>query len=241
MGRPDSAVRSRKTAPLVLAAALAARALMPGLAEADAAATIAPLLESRGAGALGALDARALADPAKPSLPADPVEGVGVAVLPWSPEVEARLEGIKGSSRDSMDRFIAASSSVRAVLTDWERELSAAGARDLVRLGKTDAEGRIRVVDLPAGEWLVLAWREQTTKVEKPVKIPKRDGGGFLAMPEVTGHTLVRYWRVRLSVSRGETSEVTLTERGVWLSAVDLVLKPGAEPPIGTGPRKQHR
>ena len=43
---------------------------------------------------------------------------------------------------------------------DYERALLAAGGGALVRSQLTDAQGGALLGDVPAGEWLVLAWRE---------------------------------------------------------------------------------
>ena len=224
------------------AAALALILLVPlsgtwAGAGADAAA---PYVAAREAGRLGSVHALALADAARPSLAPTPVEGVTVAILPWSGDVEARLDAIKAGTRGSMEGFMAAASAVRAALTAWERDLSAAGGPSLPQRATTDGTGSVRFGGVPAGDWLLVAWREETTRTERAAKLPKRDRGGFVVAPEVAGHTLVRYWRSRLSVVEGQTAEATLTDRGVWLSAVDTILKPGVSPPIGTGPRK-HR
>lgn len=202
-------------------------------------AMILPYQEARAAGRLGSLEARALADPARPSLPPTPVAGVTVALLPWTAEVEARLEAVKASSRSSMKTYLASVSGIRGVLAAWEQDLTAGGGQDLMRQATTDSAGTVRFADVPAGDWLLVAWRVETKRAERTVK-PRRDDAKFVGAPESTGYTLVTFWRSKLAVLPGQAAETALTDRGVWLSGVETETRPPAPSPIGTGPRK-HR
>jgi hypothetical protein len=72
---------------------------------------------------------------------------------------------------------------------------------------------------MPAGEWLLLGWREDSHAV-RAAKTPAKDAGYFATAPTMTGYGAVSYWRMRVSLRAGETTEVSLSDRSVWLNAV---------------------
>jgi hypothetical protein len=148
--------------------------------------------------------------------------------------VAARLESVKAHSRDSAERFTATATDVRTILTGWYERLAGAGGGDLVAYAATDASGIARLEQVPAGEWLLVAFRTAATRAQPPARASRRDGGGFAPSIETTGYKLINYWRMRLAVPAGETAAVRLTDRGVWLAAVEAVVKPGTPPPIST-------
>jgi len=108
---------------------------------------------------------------------------------------------------------------VTAVREAYERELLAAGAGELIRGAVSDATGKLRLEGVPAGEWLLLGWREESHAV-KAARTPAKDAGHFAAPPTMTGYGAVSYWRIRVSLRAGETTEVSLSDRSVWLTAV---------------------
>ncbi len=203
------------------------------------ASAVAAYQEALAAGRVGSLEASALADPAKPAGTPTPVPGVNVAILPWSAEVEARLDAVKASRRTSMQSYLSSVSDVQSVLTAWERDLAANGAKDLVRHATTDAGGSVRFSDVPAGDWLLVAWRSEVTRADRTVK-PRRDDAKFVAGPVSAAHSVISVWRWKLAVVQGETAEAALTDRGVWLSGVAAATKPPAPSPVGIGSQK-HR
>ena len=81
-------------------------------------------------------------------------------LLPYSAALEAELDAVKAGLRDSVDAYARAVTRIETARVDYERALLAAGGGALVRSEITDAQGGARVGDVPAGEWLVLAWRE---------------------------------------------------------------------------------
>jgi hypothetical protein len=97
--------------------------------------------------------------------------------------------------------------------------LLAAGAGELIRGAVSDATGRLRLEGVPAGEWLLLGWREESHAV-KAARTPAKDAGHFATAPTMTGYGAVSYWRMRVSLRAGETTEVSLSDRSVWLTAV---------------------
>lgn len=201
--------------------------------------TLAPLREALAAGRTGTLETRALTDPPMPAGSPTPLPGVNVAILPWTEEVQARLDAIKAGSRDSMQRYLSSIGDVHGVLSAWERDVAAGGGEDFVLRATTDEWGAARFADVPAGDWLLIAWRLGTTKAPRTVK-PRRDDANFVAGPATTSHSVVSVWRWKLEVQPGETVEATLTERGVWLSGVHAEARPGAQAPVNPKGQK-HR
>ena len=83
----------------------------------------------------------------------------------------------------------------------------------------TDAAGRFRFSDVPAGRWLLIAWRDVPHAVAGQ-KISKRDLGAFVGNTEIRGHAAVEYWRLAVDVRPGATTELRLHDRNVWLTVI---------------------
>ena len=64
---------------------------------------------------------------------------------------------------------------------------------------------------------LLLGWREERTQSASRTPAKTR---AFATVPTMTGYGAVSYWRMRVSLRAGETAEVSLTDRSVWLTAV---------------------
>ena len=180
---------------------------------------VAPYLRALEKNAVGTIEGEAFADPRKPSAPPTPFEGLSALVVPYAPDVEERLDAIKKRQRDSIASYTEAHSDVAAVRAAYEHDLLAAGGGELIRGGVVDAKGKLRLEGVPEGEWLLLAWREDTHAV-KPAHTQSKDAGKFAEMPKLTGYGAVSYWRMRVSVKAGQVAEVQLSDRSVWLTAV---------------------
>jgi hypothetical protein len=180
---------------------------------------VSPYLRALEARAVGEIDGRAFGEPRRPSAPASPYEGVSLLAFPYAADVDAHLDAIKRQQRDSIANYTEAHADVTAVREAYERELLTAGAGELIRGAVSDATGRVRLEGVPAGEWLLLGWREESHAV-KAARTPTRDAGHFATAPTVTGYGAVSYWRMRVSLRAGETTEVSLSDRSVWLNAV---------------------
>ena len=61
------------------------------------------------------------------------------------------------------------------------------------------------------------------------------------AAPAMKGYGAVSYWRVRVSLRAGETTEVSLSDRSVWLTAVREQLTYPDEGVKKSGPSKKRR
>jgi len=195
-----------------------------------------PYLAGLEARSVGDVDGRAFGEPARASGAPVPLEGVSVVLVPFAAEVEAQLDSIKTHARDSLTTYAGAYADVTAVRVGYERELLSAGGGELVRGGVSDSSGVVRLVGLPAGEWLLLAWREESHAAKGGKAAPK-DMNRYRDIPVMTGYAAVSYWRMRVSVVPGTVTPVTLSDRAIWLTAVREERSHVGD--VGTAPKKQ--
>jgi hypothetical protein len=81
----------------------------------------------------------------------------------------------------------------------------------------TDAQGGARVGDVPAGEWLILAWREGG-HATKRFKLREQDAKRYPDVPSNVTYSVVTYWRMRVEVKPAETVEIALSDRNAWMT-----------------------
>jgi hypothetical protein len=226
------------------AAALASLALLGAAvgpsSGADLRAVVAPYLASVERGAVGQVEGTAFAEPRSPTGAPVPWEGMSVMLVPRSPEVEAELDAIKDIRRDSVTGYVNAYHRLAAARVEYERALAAAGGGTLVRGEVSDAAGRFRFTAVPAGAWLLVAWREvpHMTPGRKTKAGQARD---FRDNWERAGHTVVEYWRQDVDVRTGETVSLSLFDRNEWMTVVreELRLPTDAAKPGSTKARRQ--
>jgi hypothetical protein len=221
----------RGLALLAIAAVVVAVRLAP-VAAADARDRVAQYLRALEARETGEITGRVFAEPKRPTGPPTPYAGVPVVAVPFSADLAAQLDSIKQRQRDTMKTYLDVHVQVAAARSAYESELRAAGAGTLIRETVSDAEGLVRFTGVPAGEWLVLGWREEAHAVKAP-RTPSKDQGKFAQSPVVTGYAAVSYWRVPVSVRAGQGATVSLSDRAIWLTAVREELK---QPAPRTGP-----
>ena len=199
----------------------------PGAAE-DMKELIAPYLRARDGHAVGEVAGHAYGDAPRPSAPAVPYEGVSVLLLPYSAGLESELDSVKEHLRDSLGNYMRAGADVPSARTAHESALLWAGGGELIRGEVSDGQGRVRLGGLPIGEWLLLAWREETKQGRAP-RLRPQETKGFREVPMSTGHSVVSYWMMRLQVRASETTAVDFNDRNVWMTAVreDLHLMQG--------------
>jgi hypothetical protein len=190
-----------------------------GLAgEGDLAGLVEAYLKARGAHAVGTLMVRAHAEPTRPSAQPAPQPSVSIALLPYSAAFEAELDVVKAGLRDSLDGYVEAVARIEEARVDYERALLAAGGGELVRGEVTDARGTAQLGDIPAGEWLLLAWQEGG-HMSKRFRLREQDAKRYPNVRTNVTYSIVTYWRARVVVRQGETVEVTATDRNVWMTA----------------------
>jgi hypothetical protein len=204
----------------VLALAAAAGLLAATLAAAvEAPALVAPYLRARDEGRTGVVVGEAFAEPARASAHPTPRADVSVMLLPMATDLYTELSRIRAGLRDSERAYLTAAARLRSARESYERDLVYAGGGELTRGEVTDATGRFRFSDVPAGRWLLIAWRDVPHAVAGQ-KISKRDLGAFVGNTEIRGHAAVEYWRLAVDVRPGATTELRLHDRNVWLTVI---------------------
>lgn len=201
---------------------------------------IAPYREAKEQKALGTVAASAFADPPRPSGDPVPRPSVSIVLLPVSARFQSELDAAKAGLRESVDAYVQTVSRIETARVDYERALVDAGAGELVRTGQTDAQGTIRLPDLPAGEWIVLAWREGG-HLTKKYRLRESESSRYPHVPTSVTYSVVTFWRMRVAVRPGEATQVTLTDRNVWLSAGRQEGGNAASPRSPVGPRNKRR
>lgn len=201
----------------------AALGLVLGLAAAagagDMAERLAPYLRARDAGAVGEVRGRAWEEPARAGGPPVPDSSVFVLLLPYSAEFEAQLDAAKTGLRESVKGVSEAVARVEAARAAYESAVNFAGGGELIRGEVSDEQGRLRIGAIPEGDWLLLAWKEHGRSTKK-FHVPAPEARRYPNVPSSVEYWAVSYWRMRLTVRPGETTEATLTDRSVWMTAI---------------------
>lgn len=181
---------------------------------------IEPYQRAAKAGQVGGVLGRAVEDPQHPGDPSQPVGDVGVTLLPRSEELLRRFAEIKRRAREAEKDYRTSAPALVAARRTAERALTAAGVGELVRYVVAGPDGQFEVGQLPAGEWLLIAERRRL--VAKGSSAPnKRDLEIFARMPRFTGYWVVTVWLRGLAVAAGATEMVELTDRNVWMTAIE--------------------
>jgi hypothetical protein len=210
-------LRALGRAAVIAGAALVAVA-GASAAEMDLGTLVQPYQQAARDQALGIVAAKAYVEPGRGGAGPTPQSAVSLVLLPYSAAFEADLDVVKAGLRDSVDSYTRAAGGVETARVDYERALVAAGAGELVRNEATDAQGFAEVAGLPAGDWMLLAWREggQQTKQHK---VREQDSKRYPDVPSTVTYSMVTFWRSRVTVQKGETVEVSLSDRNVWMTA----------------------
>ena len=225
--------------------ALAGLLLSPGpgpAADGDLTDLVGAYLKTGSEQAPGVVAARAYAEPTRPNAAETPQPEVSVVLLPYSAALEAELDAVKAGLRDSADAYIRAVARIETARVDYERALVAAGGGTLVRSEITDARGAARVGNVPAGEWLVLAWREGG-HTAKRFKLRDQDAKRYQNVPSNVTYSLVTYWRMRVAVKPAETVEIAMSDRNSWMTGARHEAGspvPPRQPPGGKGSQKKN-
>jgi hypothetical protein len=218
----------------VLALGLVALSVLAAGAEGTAAA-IAPYLQARDQGRMGVVTGDAFAEPTRPTGSPTPYPEVSVMLVPSDPGLESDLDRIRGAIRESPGAYFAAADQLRAAREAYERELVFAGGGELLRGEVSDAGGRFRFTNVPAGSWLLVAWREVPHAVSTR-RLPPRATEGFVGNTETKGYAAVELWRQAVEVRPGESTGVRLHDRNVWVTVVrEHRHLPGRTPADGPG------
>ena len=186
-------------------------------ADGDLADLVRAYLKTGAEQAPGVVAARAYVEATRPTAGPAPQPDVSVVLVPYSAALEAELDAVKAGLRDSVDAYARAVARIETARVDYERALLAAGGGALVRSEITDAQGAARVGDVPAGEWLVLAWREGG-HTAKRFKLRDQDTKRYPHVPSNVTYSVVTYWRMRVTVKPAETVEIGMNDRNTWMT-----------------------
>ena len=218
-------------------ALVAVSALVAGAGDTPAA--LAPYLRARDEGRTGVVTGEAFAEPTRPTGAPTPYPAVSVMLMPSDPGLEAELDRIRGALRESSRNYFGSAEQLRAAREAYERELVFAGGGELLRGEVSDAAGRFRFPDIPAGSWLLLAWREVPHAVPTR-RAPGRQAETFVGNTETKGYGALELWRQAVEVRLGESVAVRLHDRNIWVTVVreDRYLRTPAEGSRGVGRRQ---
>jgi hypothetical protein len=180
---------------------------------------VAPYLQSLAARQVGVVQGRVYQHRSQPHAPDVPFAGASVVLVPRSGALERALEDLKRHSRQSALGYREAVGRMRSAKERYERELSQAGAGELVRPLLVDAEGAFRAVDVPAGDWLIIVSHADFMPASG-ARATAKERDQFRTSPRVTGFEAVRLWIRPITVAPGHSESVELTDRNIWFSGV---------------------
>jgi hypothetical protein len=206
----------------------------------DTATALATYLRARDEGRIGVVTGEAFAEPTRPTGAPTAYPAVSVMLVPSDPGLEAELDRIRGALRETPGTYFGSAEQLRAAREAYERELVFAGGGELLRGEVSDAAGHFRFADVPAGNWLLLAWREVPHAVSTR-RAPGRQAEGFVGNTETKGYGALELWRQAVEVRPGESVGVRLHDRNIWVTVVreDRYLRtPVERPPKGAGRRQ---
>ncbi len=194
---------------------------LPGLGTAagDLSTLVAPYLAAQKERAVGEIVGHAYVESPRRETPPTPYPSVRVRLLPYSAQFETQLDAIKSGFRDSLKNYGEAVSRLEDARVAYERALLEAGGGGLLKEGVTDAAGTVRFSQVPTGEWLFVAWQE-TGHQRKTSKPEPKVGVKYADVPITIDYSTVSYWRQRVSMKPGETAEIILSDRSIWMTAV---------------------
>jgi hypothetical protein len=181
--------------------------------------SVEPYRRARQTRAVGVVTGRVYAEPRTLRVPARPMTGTTVTLLPRSEALLARLETLKAQSRESSTAYTAAAPAMRKAKEVYERELLHAGAPDLTPMVLVDGDGGFRIDDVPAGAWVLLAWYSTPVDVSTP-KDKSKERNLYQPQPRLHGFQAVTVWLREVSVTGGATAKVELTDRNGWFRGV---------------------
>jgi hypothetical protein len=179
------------------------------------------------AGALGTVTGRVFDERRQPEAAERPVQNVTVTLLPRSAEFLRKLEEIKRTARDSANIYRSSAPAILALKVGYEKALWEAGAAELVKATAVGADGRFRVGEVPAGEWLLIA--THSVGVDKHgSEVDSRRRSVYTPGTRLTGFQAVSIWLREISVTQGRSETVELMDRNVWHSGIVEERAPGA-------------
>ncbi len=176
---------------------------------------------------MGVVAGRAVEEARRRGAPATPLSGFSVTLMPYSAEFLARLRDIADRGRRDLTAHARTASAIVEARREYERALAGAGAAELVMSSPVAPDGRFEVMNVPAGEWLVIALHPVFVASASPAT-KSRDKETFAPQARISGYYAVAVWVRAVSVVPGEETSVALTDRNVMMTAVEEKPAPGA-------------
>ena len=191
-------------------------------------------LRQRGlSGAVATVTGRVYMEGRRPSDPDAPLAGLGVLIVPRSPDLMEQLEAVKRGARESVDGFRAAAPTTHAAFIDYETELWQSGFPDAAIRVVTDDRGAFRAT-VPAGAWIVFVERSVFVSLHAPRDQPPPNANAldplarystaqyqhFHKIARLSGFDAVAIWLRDVDAEAGQSVALELHDRGVWLSGV---------------------
>jgi hypothetical protein len=170
-------------------------------------------------GATGDLVGRVYEERRKPDAPDRPLTGTIVTLVPHSTTFRSRLETVKRASRESMDGFRQAAPNIRLAREAYETTLWEQGAGDLVLSAAVGTDGTFRLAAVPAGHWLLFAWRAEFVE-RAGLGQTAEEQRIFTKSPKLRGFHRVAVWLRDIDVTVKATDAVELTDRGAWFNGI---------------------
>jgi hypothetical protein len=171
-------------------------------------------------GSTGDLVGRVYEERRKPDARDRPFADTIVTLVPYSATFRSRLETVKRESRESMNGFRQAVPNIRQVREAYEAALWEQGAGDLILAAPVGADGTFRLDAMPAGHWLLLAWRAEFVE-RAGLGQTAEEQRVYTKTPRLKGFYRVAVWLREIDVAVRATDSVELTDRGAWFNGID--------------------
>lgn len=182
--------------------------------------TLEPYLNALAAGNVSTVTGRVYEERRRPQEPDRPIASTVIMLVPRSEAVLQRLETLKARARDNATAFRSAAAEMRRVKNDYETAIWQAGAPHLAPVVTAAADGSFTIPDVPAGQWMLIAWHADHEGAMGP-KRSKREEKLYTAGRRLIGFDAVQVWVREIVLGRGTSEPVELNDRNVWFSGVE--------------------
>ena len=160
----------------------------------------------------------------RPKVPETPLTQTTVLLYPRSPALLARFADVKVGARDSLAKYRGAVDELRRAQDALGKALGDAGGEDLVRRVNVSVSGTATFETIPSGDWVLVAWHSEF--IDTPAaKTNRRERRMYTLGQPLEGYRAVRIWLRELVVKPGAQDTIELTDRNVWFSGVDEVVR----------------
>ncbi len=177
-------------------------------------------------GRVGSVTGRSYEERRKPEGTDAPLADIVVTLFPRSEQVLSELGALKREARSSLQGYHEAAMKIRHRLEAYEAALRAAGAAEVVRTTKVNADGTFRLHGVPTGQWFLYASRSVFIPTRGTSPNPRHQKT-FQLPPPPRGYSAITVWLHELVVVDGAVQAVELTDRNPWFTGVIEERGPG--------------